>query len=816
LASELENRIDVLGKTFLGLTVACARCHDHKFDPISQADYYALAGFLNSSTNIQKCIDTPQRQAEIRENHERIRQLRLRSREILERVDIARQWAERCLAQVDRIPTYLLAARATIHQVEEDASEVEPAADLVAAQRGLDADKLRALALLFVPPEKDELPKDSLFFPWQSLKDFEGERFRNRVRGMHRRHATVLHELPDYSRGELIDDFESGDLSQWHAEGEAFDRIDTVAEPFVAPTGPKWIGIAGRRFLSTDAKGNAPTGRLTSRKFKVTKPYLTLLIAGGKYKYGTGLQLIFNSQVLPEPEDVVATGRDSRMLERRIFNIRPYMDQEIWLEVVDERQGPWGHVVIDEIRMNDEGPSELNWPANTRIVELLARRDLDTPAALADAYRDEIARVLRQWIDSLDRFVRDQASSHNPDQIEPPTTGDASGDELLTWALDEQSILADGPLVDLLTPQERAEYQHLQQEIDQLESNTPPSTIALVSVDEQPANARLQVRGNAHDLGPEIPRRPLQVLAGDDPMPVVGSGRRQLADWIASADNPLTARVLVNRVWQHHFGRGLVPTPDNFGRLGESPTNLPLLDYLTRQFIDSGWSIKELHRGIVNSSTYRQSHRPAPQSQLQDPANLLVHHVPLRRLEGEVIRDALLAVSGSLDGQLHGPAIPTHLTEYMHGEDLPDFSGPLDGKNRRSIYLEVRRNHLHGLLKAFDFPRPESTMGYRRPSTVPEQALVLLNNELVAQQSEIWAQRLLSQYANPEQRVQAAYERALSRPPDAEEVQAALAFQASQAALHQDQGVGGSQVELRSWADFCHVLFNLAEFRYVP
>jgi hypothetical protein len=817
LANELENRIDVLSKTFLGLTVACARCHDHKFDPISQADYYALAGFLNSSTNVQKCLDTPTRQAEIRQSHARIRQARLRCQELLERTDIARAWAEECLSHVDRVPTYLLAARDTITQVEQNESDIEPAADDVAQRQVLDAAKLRVLAYSFAPPEKEDLPKDPLFFPWQSLKDFEeGSRFRNRIRGLHRRHATLVHEIPDYSAGDLVDNFESGDLSNWHAEGEAFDRVDSVTGPFVAPTGPKWIGVEGRRFLSTDAKGNAPTGRLTSRKFKVTKPYLTLLIAGGNNKYGTGLQLIFNSQVLPEPEDVVATGRNSRVLERRIFNIRPYMDQEIWLEVVDECQGPWGHIVLDDIRQNEIGPTELNWPANRRIIERLGSAGIDSPADLALAYRDEIARALREWIAALDRFERDRSSAADPSQIDPPSTGDQFGDELLAWALDQQSILADRPIVELLSPEARAEYEQLQQEIARLEQSTPPSTIALVSVDEHPSDAQLHHRGNPHDLGAEIPRRPLQALAGESPFPISGSGRLQLADWIASPENPLTARVLVNRVWMHHLGRGIVPTPDNFGRLGESPSNLPLLDFLARQFIDSGWSIKQLHRLILNSSTYQQSHLTTPAAQAQDPANVLVHHVPARRLEGEIIRDALLAVSGSLDHQLHGPAVPTHLTDYMHGEDLPDVSGPMNGNNRRSIYLEVRRNHLHGLLKAFDFPRPETTIGDRRPSTVPAQALVLLNNELVGQQAEIWAQALLSQYQDPVQRVDAAYRQAFSRAAEPAEVQAALAFQTAQAARHQEQGIVGSRVELQSWTDLCHVLFNLAEFRYAP
>ncbi|MBL8295387.1 MAG: DUF1553 domain-containing protein, partial [Bryobacterales bacterium] len=323
----------------------------------------------------------------------------------------------------------------------------------------------------------------------------------------------------------------------------------------------------------------------------------------------------------------------------------------------------------------------------------------------------------------------------------------------------------------------------------------PESAWGMISFDEEPRDIPLHVRGNHKNLGEPVPRGFLRVIAGDSQKPVPnGSGRLEIADWFTS---PLAARVIVNRIWKHHFGHGLVRTTDNFGQTGERPTHPELLDTLAASFVAKGWSIKDLHRDIVLSAAYRMSSATDPKAAELDPRNDLLHHFPVRRLEAEAIRDSMLAVSGRLDPALYGPSIPPHISKYQDGRGKPK-SGPLDGAGRRSIYIQVRRNFLTPLFLAFDYPLPISAIGARGTSTVPSQALLMLNNEFVAQQAKQWAARVTPAFSDPSQRLDHMYKAAFARLPEDWERSEALTF-----ALQ------------RGWTELSHVLLNSAEFLYV-
>jgi hypothetical protein len=207
------------------------------------------------------------------------------------------------------------------------------------------------------------------------------------------------------------------------------------------------------------------------------------------------------------------------------------------------------------------------------------------------------------------------------------------------------------------------------------------------------------------------------------------SGRRELAEAIASPRNPLTARVMVNRVWHYVFGRGLVATTDNFGRYGEQPTNQELLDYLATRFVEDGWSAKKMIRLLMTSETFRQSTDPAAGSLEADPQNLKWSRYPVRRLEAEAIRDHILAISGRLDRTMYGPSIEPHRGEPKEYRRL--FQGPLDGNGRRSIYLKVTRMEGPRFLELFDLPPPLQTRGNRDVTNVASQALALMNDPFV-------------------------------------------------------------------------------------
>ncbi len=333
-------------------------------------------------------------------------------------------------------------------------------------------------------------------------------------------------------------------------------------------------------------------------------------------------------------------------------------------------------------------------------------------------------------------------------------------------------------------------------------------TVVPVMLEGTARNEKVFIRGSHKNLGTEVPRRFLEAL---DVAPAADqTGRFELAKHIADPANPLTARVYANRIWHHLLGRGIVPSTDNFGVLGEAPTHPALLDWLANHLVQKGWSTKEIIRTVMLSQTYRMSSRPTDAAaEEKDPTNALLHRMRVRRLQGEAIRDAILAVSGRLDKNMFGPPVAVHLTSFMEGRGRPR-SGPVDGAGRRTVYQEVRRNFLSPMMLAFDMPQPLSTFGRRTTSNVPAQALIMMNDPFVVEQSKLWAKRLLAADPDDAARVRAAYALAFSREPSADEQATAAAFLTAQAKAH-----GEAQPGEKAWADFCHALFNVKEFVFV-
>jgi hypothetical protein len=340
----------------------------------------------------------------------------------------------------------------------------------------------------------------------------------------------------------------------------------------------------------------------------------------------------------------------------------------------------------------------------------------------------------------------------------------------------------------------------------ELESAIPNPLRTMAMTQGTLENEHLLIRGNHKKVGDEVPRRFLEVF-GSQPDP--NSTRLNLAREVANPTNPLTSRVIVNRLWQHQFGRGLVPTSDDFGKMGQPPTHPELLDWLAEELIRGDWSLKRMQRLLVTSHAFRMSSRPhdAPAEE-RDPENKLLHRANLQRLEAEAIRDSLLLMSGRLDDRMYGVSVPPHLTEFMEGRGRPKDSGPLDGHGRRSLYVNVRRNFLTPLFLAFDFPTPFTTMGRRSTSNVPAQALTLMNNPFVVQQANLCVGRV--DPALPiAQRIDRLYRSAFSRPATPNELRAAEEFLKIQSADY------GSVNDPRSWTDLAHVLLNVKEFVYI-
>ena len=273
---------------------------------------------------------------------------------------------------------------------------------------------------------------------------------------------------------------------------------------------------------------------------------------------------------------------------------------------------------------------------------------------------------------------------------------------------------------------------------------------------EKPKNMQVHIRGNPENLGEEAPRAFLSILSPGTPKPFTnGSGRLELAEAIASADNPLTARVMVNRIWTLHFGAGIVRTPSNFGQLGDRPSHPELLDYLAARFVESGWSVKAMHREIVLSSAYALSAQPVEANMKIDPENRLLWRANVRRLDVEALRDSVLAVAGTLDSTVGGPPEPIN-----------------DEKNnRRTLYSFVSRRKLDATLATFDFPNANDTSEQRILTNTPLQRLYLLNSKFMMKQASHLAERVKKSAGNdPVAEVRESYRLALGRSPSAEEL----------------------------------------------
>ena len=331
----------------------------------------------------------------------------------------------------------------------------------------------------------------------------------------------------------------------------------------------------------------------------------------------------------------------------------------------------------------------------------------------------------------------------------------------------------------------------------------PVSPTIPAMADGSGIDGHVYIRGDHENPGDDAPRSFLSAVPSKmSAAPANSSGRLELAETVVSPDNPLPARVMVNRIWHHLFGRGIVKSVDNFGALGDHPTHPALLDWLARDLIDNGWSLKHTIRRIATSTTYRQSSRRRADAERLDAENSLLHRQNVRPLEAETVRDTLLSLSGSLDPALYGRSIEQPKSQITKARGRPGRHDPLDGHGRRSVYLAVRRNFMNEMMLAFDQPTPFATVGRRNRSNVPAQALALANAPLVHELCERFAERVVAYSRNDAQRLQFAYLLAFGRMPRVREIHRLLPF------------VEGAEDERATWFDAMHALLNTTEFRF--
>jgi hypothetical protein len=443
---------------------------------------------------------------------------------------------------------------------------------------------------------------------------------------------------------------------------------------------------------------------------------------------------------------------------------------------------------------------------------------LDTAAA---PLREQLLEERLQHLDAAVRSAVQLAVNTPKEKLTPEQAA------LLRQHADAVKVSDDG--LAKRFPEYAALREDVRKAVAAREKERPPpldQRSVLVETDPNPPVHHVLLRGQHNQPGPEAqPGVPAALtLPGNDfrvePRPEgrISSGRRSaFARWVTSPENPLFARVMVNRIWQHHFGTGLVATPDNLGQSGARPTHPELLDYLATECIRSGWSIKAMHRLILTSAVYRQASAPPHPQPLSpegrgaeslDPDNRLLWHYPLRRLDAEALRDAMLAVSGELDSRTGGPYMPTQRT----GDGVVVVDEQLDGARRSSVYLQQRRTQVLTLLELFDAPALASNCSARTVSTIPLQSLALLNSDFARARARAFAGRLEREAGEGvEQRLTLAFRLAAGRETTAEEHAAARRFLAAQEGLEAKEKDGPR----RAWTDLCQMILASNAFMYV-
>jgi hypothetical protein len=773
-AIRIDNQIDVMTKTFLGLTVACARCHDHKFDPIPTQDYYALTGFLQSSRRHEAMLDP---HGKIAAASDRLRTLRRAGDETLAGA------IDKTALDADRFAAGLLAAREAIAGLPADAEELPAEAVLNAAgqRHGLSGEQVgRWVTALRDPAIRD--PSHPLM-AWSRLASAASSGEQASMADARRRLTAELAaqaKQAETHNGQtvLFEDFESPASDRgWFVTGEAFDSQPTGARQWDASSRADLPAPAG--LMHSGLSSNRLHGVLRSPTFTITHPTIHYRLNA---KNAT-VRLVIDGYFMVRFHGLLFGGIEMKDVDTggqfvwktQAGDLRRYVGHSAHIEIIDQGDG---FAAVDEIRFSD-GPAPRDPPSR------LARQALD------DADADSIEALARScaaiWMQCVQRWRQG--------------TADHEQTALLAWATGHRLVLPTPATAEI------------SQRMPEIESGLPAPVYALALTEGSGEDDRVHIRGSHKNLGEPVARRMLVAVGGEDQSPVgQGSGRLELAQRILDPANPFPARVMVNRLWHQLFGRGIVPSVDDFGVMGQRPTHPELLDWLAADFQQHGWSIKHTIRRIVTSSTYRMSSNPPVEDGRAaeiDPDNQLLHRMNKRRLQAEAIRDAMLAVSGRLDRTLHGASVPVHLTSFMEGRGRPG-SGPLDGNGRRSVYVEIRRNFLSPMMLAFDMPSPFSTMGRRSVSNVPAQSLILMNDPFVQSQASLWAERMLREHDTADARIAAMFLAALGQPPTPAQLDLARQFLDSQAQLY-----AAAADDVRVWTDLAHTLFNMKEFVFL-
>ncbi len=691
----IQDTIDTLGQSFLGLTLGCTRCHDHKFDPVTTSDYYALYGIFESSRYAFPGSEQKQ--------------------------------------------------------------------------------KVRAMAPL--------LPPEEAAAAWRKYD----ERFAVLAKQL----ETAKQAVPSVKVRSLDDidgDFELQGVSAGGSRGVLVPPWTYAGEPLITNGAQSPLK---NTYRGGGVGAMLPGGDGEHSVAQAIPAYLA--------KHAKSLSVSFDFRMTP--------AQAGSKGEYRFFvgngASTPAAEVFISSEAVFVRSGD----EVKEVRKLKPG----QWYQAQLHLDIAAGTWQASIAAPGDPFTSEplkLAGGLRGEVNHLAFDARGHLPGARP-MLEI--------DNIAASRVPFPSV--DSPLPALPTPEGEIKAQPADKnavpevlaEINPLLENGP-CELAYAVVEGTPGNTRIQKRGEPSKLGDEVPRRWLDILGGDAlAKDNAGSGRLELANWLTRKENPLTARVMVNRIWQHHFAQGLVATENDFGTRGSRPTHPELLDFLATRFPADGWSIKKMHRRMMLSSVYQLS--SAEPATTTDPANLLLAHYPRQRLDAESLRDSLLLLGGNLDRSVGKEQPFPAMATWGFTQHNP-FTAVYES-SRRSIYLMTQRLKRHPYLSLFDGADTNASTPRRQETTVPTQSLFLLNDPFVHEQAAGLARRVHASAADEPARIRVAYEIILTREPTTDDLVAEQMFLSEYRKILDGSNVPADQRDVAAWSALVRTLFTRNEFLFV-
>ncbi len=808
----VDEQVDTIGKAFMGLTLGCARCHDHKFDPLPMADYYSLAGIFKST-------------------------------KAMENYSVVARWQERPLAspvvtqQLAEQKQRIAGKQAEINQLIAKANE-----QLLDESRNRVADYVRAAAREIYLEKSShsfgaEFDKrtDKSAPPPDGVQVIEAENYQR---------GNALKLTTGY--GEGIGVILSNGNGEWTAEYDVTVPTAGLYQIEVryaaADSRPTQLSLNGHIVKPNGLNEVTGSWNPDTNRWHVEGSY--------EFKAGVNAIRLFRKPPLPHIDKLLiapvtlATGGSPVVVA--VTDLRPAFVAQ-WKRHLEKS-------------VEDPNTPFADWRGLLMSIERTkgtertkATESLQQLLLLADKTGEELSDVVTAW-------KQLKATEAGKATTELPNARQETLRKLVFNTTEGAPFAVPKNAEEYFAAEAKTALQSRRDEVKQLEAALPKLPEAMAVSEGVVEDLPIHLRGNHTTLGKErLPRRFPRVVAGDQQTPIAAdrSGRLEFARWLTEPNHPLTARVAVNRIWQGHFGEGLVRSPDNFGLLGDKPTHPALLDWLAQEFMglsarrgspdpaegstaglperslnaDQGrptvttsggvgrpapsardWSLKRLHRAIMLSSAYQMQTTFNDAAFLTDPDNRLWWRRNRRRLEVEAVRDSLLAVSGRLDNSMGGSLLPSPNRAYVTG--TANNYPKIYDTNRRSVYLPVIRSALYELYQVFDFAEPSVLNGKRDTTTLATQALFMINSQLVGDQAGDIASRVLAADGDDADRVRRVFQITLQREPTSSEVSRALDFvQGFDAAAE----TGGTPAERRlaAWKGFCRALLASSEFLFV-